>query len=151
MEQIVAPGTNPLADPDPFVVPRFTTMWATSRTGHEGAWGVFEGSGAKRLGLKAAPPPRGAWTRSPSQEPVLLDAFDAEAVERSYTFGAFTWPQTWRLGSGEVSLTTRTLARDALFWWGYGGFAFVVVEGELTIDGEQHEVLGIAEVLEYWR
>ena len=77
------------------------------------------------------------------------------AYDKAYTWGFYRWPQKWDIeitrdekeGARTGELILRQISRKNQGNWVIGGFAMVVVHGELRLNGKGTPVLGFAELI----
>lgn len=74
-----------------------------------------------------------------------------EARNWSQGGGFYQWPGRWIAkwkspeSAGRVEVTLEQ--RNVVFNWVFGGFAVALVRGELKLDGEKHELWGLAQIV----
>jgi hypothetical protein len=65
--------------------------------------------------------------------------------------GFYRWPTAWRITwtgpQGPAVLTLKQVSRTGIWNWVVGGFAMVVVDGEVEYGGRKRPVYGLVEVI----
>jgi len=81
----------------------------------------------------------------------VLKDLHIEVLERSYAFGFYRWPKTWRVSwrckKGAGTLSAQVVDQITVTNWLIGGFAMGIVTGELSYDGTVRPIYGLAELI----
>lgn len=76
---------------------------------------------------------------------------NVEVLDRGLAHGLFRWPTAWRITwrgqQGTAVLTLKQVSRTGIWNWVVGGFAMVVVDGEVEYGGRKRPVYGLVEVI----
>ena len=74
-----------------------------------------------------------------------------EATKRVWTPGLYRWPKMWRVAwegrNGPASLKLELVTHKLIGNWVVAGFSMGIVRGELSYDGRQIPVYGLAELI----
>jgi hypothetical protein len=80
-----------------------------------------------------------------------LEQISFTPLAKSFTFGLYRWPVSWRLewkSPEGLHATTLTLSdRKRYGNWVIGGFSMGIVKGELSINGKLEPLYGLAELI----
>ena len=83
---------------------------------------------------------------------------DIDATRKGWALGFYRWSKGWQMSLQKAatskgieppfaSLRLDQISRKNISNWVIGGFAMSVVEGSVEINGQQHKVLGFAELI----
>jgi hypothetical protein len=85
------------------------------------------------------------------EQPEELDRIRFEISRHALAWGIYRWPTTWRVSwqgiKGPASLALTLTTRKPLGNWALAGFSMGIVVGELSYNGQQMPVYGLAELL----
>jgi hypothetical protein len=80
-----------------------------------------------------------------------LNQIRFEVTKHSLALGTYRWPTAWRLcwqgSKGPASVELKPLNRKTIGNWGLVGFSMGIASGDLTYDGQQIPLYGLAELL----
>ena len=85
------------------------------------------------------------------EETEYFQDLQLNAVDFSQGFGFYWWPNTWEAGwssthgSGKVQIQ-RSQPNNIVNWF-LGGFSMGIIQGEVTYNGQSHNVYGVVELL----
>lgn len=84
-------------------------------------------------------------------ETEVMNDLNVEVLDRELAWGLYRWPTAWRVtwvgSQGAAVVTLKQVSRTNIGNWAVGGFAMVLVRGELSYAGTQRTIYGLVEVI----